>query len=588
MIRAGATLVQIQPKFLRSEDDESWLPALWEILMLADPRAHVMGAVGSDNSKNGPADLLAQTFLRSLAQTAISGLPRGYLETSESLPVLRGSLDQSRVERLLVDPFLVPCVFDSYEEDIPINRLLRWATETLGRLVVSPRLAAELREAGDHFIAVSGLPPTAPEADRIVVPAVYRHLEPAVDLARILLAQSRLVHGSAHQLALGFLWKSHAVFERVIEHLLRRAAPNLGASLSRTQQVLAERIGPGRAIRTRPDVRLVRSGRTRLVIDAKYKLLTPGESPHPDDVYQVIAGAALNGTTDAVLAYPARRREAGPIAFETLLRSTPKRLSLVFIDLLEMGKPDGEAVLVTRLENVLGPMVDRAELEDQASQEATMDGAIQAKLASTEAAAAFVPPIVKRDVENQLSKHVIPAAWERLSLGERRLVLTPFVLEHGLQIGELETRTAMDWSGLVLGPLAAIESVLLRILVLPCKADAPEILAPIVRGALTLGTGLTFLREASKGSKKGIPLRTWMENRAGLDAHALLEYETVVRKLEQANGHRREAAHSSALDRKSWDWVLREVVGVSSDSGLLSRMTSAHTTDEERSGSPGS
>jgi 5-methylcytosine-specific restriction enzyme subunit McrC len=589
VIRVGATLVQVQPKWLEQADDDRWLAALWQILMVVDPHARVRGAVGSAAVKDGQVDLLARMFLRALGLVTLTGLPRGYVERRETVPYLRGSLDQGRLGALLVDPFALPCVFDRHEEDIPLNRLLRWAAETLVGLVRSPRLAAELQELTGLFSAVSAHPPSPAEADRIVVPAVYRHLEPAVRLARILLAQSRLVHGAEDELAAGFLWKSHAVFEDIVAHLMRVAAPQLGVSVEGSQQLLAERGGPWPALRTRPDVRLVREDRTQLVLDAKYKLLAKGGGPKPDDVYQVLTGAALNDTPDAVLVYPAQGAGTAPVTFATQLATpSPARLSLVFVDLLKMAEPDGETALAAELMEILRPMVDEADARREEAAEAEREAAIRTKLQWTEAAAAMMPLTTKRLVERDLSATLIPAAWARLTAVERRLLMTPFVLERSLQAAEQEARerdaqASMDWSGLVLGPLAALESVLLRTLVVPCRDDAPDAYAGIARGPLSLGKAWKLLAEANAPTEKGALLRRYLTDRADLDHALLLDPDAVVDLVEEAKDRRNDAAHAEDVARDGWAWVIAHVVGDGADSGLLSRVVLAQAAAADAS-----
>jgi 5-methylcytosine-specific restriction enzyme subunit McrC len=56
----------------------------------------------------------------------------------------------------------------------------------------------------------------------------------------------------------------------------------------------------------RPDLTLDRAGRTLLILDVKWKRLSPTALP-TDDVYQVLAYCAALGARRAVLVYPGRR-----------------------------------------------------------------------------------------------------------------------------------------------------------------------------------------------------------------------------------------------------------------------------------------
>lgn len=358
-LRVGELDVEVVPKFLSGPAIESgrWRAALWRILAAAEDDPFLAPpTLAHEDTRQSISDLMGWSFLASLAAGRQRGIPRGYAEQQNRLSVLRGRLNPTRTPDLVLRPWQIDCIYDEYTEDIPVNRLLRWASETLAGEVISPRLHRRLSEEAAGLREVGAVPPGFLEAERLVLPPQHRELEPAVAIARLLLRGHSLVHRRGSFDVHGFLWKSADIFERFVLRLMSRVARRVGGiRVAENRVALGRPVTPSvRAFGTEPDVRVSDlHGTTRLVLDAKYKNWS-GKAPKREDRYQVIAGGWVTGCARVGLVYPAPEGvRHGPERWDLLGPSAPSEMVAVFVNLVEMAEPRGEQRLVEELRHDL-------------------------------------------------------------------------------------------------------------------------------------------------------------------------------------------------------------------------------------------
>jgi 5-methylcytosine-specific restriction endonuclease McrBC regulatory subunit McrC len=350
-LQIGSLAVEVQPKFLTVTAHQSWRQALWRILTAVEehPRLGGLSRAGVTDEEESFPDILGWVLLKSIQRGRLEGLPRGYVEARGDLDTLRGSLDISRVSELITRPYLLPCVYDVYCEDTPVNRLIRWSASHLSSAVRSPQLARMLSDEATGFGEVGALPPGLIEAEHLTLPVQYQHLDPALHVSRLLLRRQSLQHQQDEHQAPSFLWKSSDVFQKFVGHLLHLAFDNYrGWYVDSPSQVLAEQAG--NRILTYPDYRVMNGRRAVTVLDAKYKVWGKGNQPLAQDVYQMMAAGRINDCGDTFLIYPTpyEGRKA-PVTWQIRGKGQPVAVTAVFINLLEMGVPSGEETLVANL-----------------------------------------------------------------------------------------------------------------------------------------------------------------------------------------------------------------------------------------------
>ncbi|HVY97664.1 MAG TPA: hypothetical protein VHA54_11955 [Solirubrobacterales bacterium] len=360
IVAAGGVTIEIVPKFLARmpPEDAGWRRALWHILLVAsDPQpARLERQPAEEAAAWSLPDLMATEFLCSLELGSMRGLPRGYEPAAATLPVLRGSLDFGAWARRGLPSWELPCRFDELTEDVPCNRLLRWACARLRSSVASSRLAFRLGEAESRFGAISPRPPTRGEAERLQPGPLHAALAPALRIGVLLLRGRSLDHADGVEALPGFLWEGETIFEAFALRTVQRAALRLGLRAEKRQLAMADSLGGGPELRTTPDIRVRGAAGDLTILDAKYK--RNRGRPRAADVYQVVTAGKVTACDDVGLVYPL---EAGDDGDELLwsLRGPgkPARLRAIGLDLTAMARRDGQRRLVEAVEGPLGRML---------------------------------------------------------------------------------------------------------------------------------------------------------------------------------------------------------------------------------------
>jgi 5-methylcytosine-specific restriction enzyme subunit McrC len=244
-------------------------------------------------------EALAEAFTRQATRALEQGLLHGYVETEESLSVLRGRL---RVGDQIVRHHgrLIPLEvrFDEFTVDIAENQLLLAATLRLLRLPVP---AGPRRSLQRIRLLLSDVTPLGRGQ---VLPAwrptrLNRRLQPALRLAEVVLAGNSFEHRVGEVQVSGFMFDMWRIFEDFVCVALREAlAPFGGASSLQYRTHLDE----ARAIGMRPDFVWSSGGAPRVVVDAKYKAEKYEGFPQAD-LYQLLAYCTVLGLPTGHLVY---------------------------------------------------------------------------------------------------------------------------------------------------------------------------------------------------------------------------------------------------------------------------------------------
>ncbi|WP_348788438.1 restriction endonuclease [Leifsonia sp. NPDC080035] len=254
------------------------------------------------DSADGLVPAVADAFLRQLSAAVGQGLLRGYRERYDTDTVVRGRIefvDQFTRRPGLASPLELR--FDEFTVDIDENRILAAAIHRLLRL---PLLAPDARRSLLHFRGMfadvgalpRGLPAPVTLADRRT-----EHYQPALALARLILADTSIEHRPGGHTASAFLVDVAQVFEDFVSEALRESLERFGG---RVISQRSDRLDvDGHAV-VRPDIVWERGDRIAAVADAKYKSERPAGYPNVD-VYQMVTYCTRYGLRDGHLVYAA-------------------------------------------------------------------------------------------------------------------------------------------------------------------------------------------------------------------------------------------------------------------------------------------
>lgn len=326
-------------------------------------------------------ELLIRLFCAKLTDAVRQGMPRHYLEHEDDLPALRGRLDVTRqFSTLAVSPQKLACRFDSLSPDIALNQVMRAAVGKLSRLSGAPDNQRALRELGFVYADVAVVPPNALRWDRIVLDRTNRRWRDLLSFARLILSDryQQTSAGSVDGHAL--LFEMNVLFEKYIERILSQALAGTGLRVSSQgghRDCLYE--GDIGRFRTRPDIIVRDAAGIALIIDTKWKRMTPRiddpkQGVSQADVYQLMAYGRLYDCTNVMLLYP-HHADLGP---EPIRR----RYSI--------GTKEAVETLIVATQDLAGPQRSQKDV----LRELVLD---------------CLPPVGRPDVRSDSRKHHFPS-----------------------------------------------------------------------------------------------------------------------------------------------------------------------------------
>jgi 5-methylcytosine-specific restriction enzyme subunit McrC len=256
-------------------------------------------------------ELLIRLFCSKLTDAVRQGMPREYIAHQDDLPALRGRLDVTRQFSVLaVSPQKLACRFDALSPDVALNQVMRAAITKLSRLAQAPDNQRTLRELGFVYSDVADVSASALRWDQIILDRSNRRWRNLLSLARLFIFDRHQKTSGGKIDGHALLFEMNVLFEQYVARLLSQALT--GTDLRASTQgghrdCLYE--GENGRFRTRPDIIIRQGDRVRMIIDTKWKRMTPRiddpkQGVSQADVYQLMAYAQLYDCQNVMLLYP--------------------------------------------------------------------------------------------------------------------------------------------------------------------------------------------------------------------------------------------------------------------------------------------
>lgn len=314
----GPHTVEVLPKI--DGDDQSVrrnLVAMLAVALDLDISEGEAARVATQN--HGILEILIRLFCDKLFIQVHKGLLKRYEGREENLSVLRGKLGIAEQVRLnAANPERLFCRFDEFQEDNPLNQILRAAIRLL--LKISRELGNQ-RKLAELMLVFEGASDYSRQSlpwTRVVFDRMSERYRPCFKLAELFLKSTPpdVTGGTAHGFSLFF--DMNVLFEEYIGRMAVRTFRSLGyqVSLQGPQKHLAFDENQNRvAFAMKPDVVGHLESQVAWIIDTKWKPLAKRNSWNPlsteqkdvvspQDFYQMYAYANSYDCPDVVLLYP--------------------------------------------------------------------------------------------------------------------------------------------------------------------------------------------------------------------------------------------------------------------------------------------
>lgn len=271
-------------------------------LLIRGELTSTLAGIATFAARRDVPNLLADLFLQASDDAVRRGVLQDYEERKDTLPFVRGRIDFAKQIRSGGLTVPVPCVYAARTADIRVNREILGAAWRLLRL---GRLGSHRTRRLRHLVAVlseQGVSPaTVPNDAPIPWSRLNRRYRQAVGLADLVLRSMAIASASGAVTGASFLVNMNLVFQEYLAYMLRSRLAPYGLEVTSQKEY---RLDHGGFIRFYPDLVVKRSGRTVLIIDAKYKRLTGSKHPYNEDVYQVAAYCMRLGVRRSALIFP--------------------------------------------------------------------------------------------------------------------------------------------------------------------------------------------------------------------------------------------------------------------------------------------
>ena len=260
---------------------------------------------------HGILEILIRIFCDKLFKQVHRGLVRRYEGREENLSVLRGKLGIVEQVRLnAANPERLFCRFDEFQEDNPLNQVLKAAVRVLLNSARNLRNQRQLAELLLVFEGVSNCPAQSLPWARVVIDRLSERYRPCFSLAELFLRNNPpdVTGGAMHGFSLFF--DMNTLFEEYVGRMAVRVFGPRGirVTLQGPRKYLAlDEVNGGSAFAMKPDVVATMDSGTAWILDTKWKQLSIEEAKDgvaQSDLYQMYAYANCYDCSDVVLLYP--------------------------------------------------------------------------------------------------------------------------------------------------------------------------------------------------------------------------------------------------------------------------------------------
>jgi len=261
--------------------------------------------------RHGILEILIRLFCDKLFAQVHRGLVRRYEAQEQNLSVLRGRLDVSKQLRLNVaNPERLYCRFDEFQEDSPLNQILKAAVRVLLKASMNLTNQRQLAELLLVFEGISNVPASSLPWHKVNFDRLNDRYRPSFKLAELFLKKTPPDVSSGRAMGFSLFFDMNSLFEEYIGRIAARVFRSQGihVRLQAPQRFLAlDELSGSNAFAMKPDVVGMEGGHVVWIIDTKWKQLSSDEvreGAAQSDLYQMYAYANNYACPDVVLLYP--------------------------------------------------------------------------------------------------------------------------------------------------------------------------------------------------------------------------------------------------------------------------------------------
>ena len=287
-------------------------------------------------------DIFIQDFCDRVKSALRGGAIAAYVEKNENLNALRGRLRLT--EHLLRNSFnqsKVLCRFDDRTIDNPFNRVLKHVLDLLSGHAVGPLTKASVTLLLHRLDEVADTRVRPPDLDALRFDRTNDHWRDVFDQARWLLAGMFPDVRVGDTVGSALLFNMERLFEEALGRRISRACRKFSGLRPRVELQRPQLHLATEDFLLRPDISIFVKDQIVVILDAKWKQLSPSE-PHASvssaDAYQMHAYGSRYQCDRLVLVYPASAGCDPGLVREFCLQTPGKpSIEVVAVDVFDLS-----------------------------------------------------------------------------------------------------------------------------------------------------------------------------------------------------------------------------------------------------------
>ena len=309
------------------------------------------GALASlDWQRKNLLEILIKLFSDKLFEVVHLGLTRRYVPREGDRSALRGRLNVVRQFTVLaVAPQRLACRFHELSADIPLNQILKAAVTYLRRISRLPENQRLLSELELVFADVVAVPIDRLRWHQVILDRTNTSYHDLIVISELLLGKRFQTTSGGSEVGFTLLFEMNTLFEKFIGLSLKDYARNSGVRITLQaprSHALLEIVSGKKRFMTKPDIVIQIDGKPIMIIDTKWKRLSPAidDTNHgisQSDVYQMMAYAHIYQVENLLLLYPHHAElgaDAGILCDHKIAGTHDTRLRVATVDLSNLNE----------------------------------------------------------------------------------------------------------------------------------------------------------------------------------------------------------------------------------------------------------
>ncbi|SFC95314.1 McrC family protein [Bacillus sp. UNCCL81] len=339
--------LQILPKISNNAIEDTKKTFLSMLRSLKDFPSKIFNESNLKMDRMNLYEIFINMYIQEVLSLIKKGLRSSYLSKEENINFFKGKLIvQNHIKKNLIHKERFYMRYDEFGINRPENRLIKSTLLKLQKISNSATNIKEIRHLLTNLEMVKSSTNFTKDFSKVVIDRNTKDYEMLMQWSKVFLMNQSFTTFSGNTTSRALLFPMEKVFESYVSQNLKRVLADLGWEISVQDKGYYLFDNP-RKFALRPDIVITRDDGSRIIIDAKWKLLNNNPQKNfgisQADMYQMYAYSKKYETSEIWLLYPLNdEMENADISFvANNLEFIETNVRVFFVDVTRIGESLG-------------------------------------------------------------------------------------------------------------------------------------------------------------------------------------------------------------------------------------------------------